>query len=742
MINTSNASINSSAESSNASIRPKPSVTPFLRMDADNGWRQAELTQGIIEDHNDHSLRLGKRGDFAIATNEPFGSFGGMTLPTGVTVSDYGHVLLADPEHDCILYYDTLTAKKTENIKNTDENKKQESYPFTPLWQAPSKQRNQIQDTATNQENITPLTTSDDEHLTLLNSDYSEEKSLSSPYQLKQPNDVAFSHHGEIAVADTGHGRVVIYCWPGLQVRSVLNIPNSEPKALAYDQKNRLHIADAGNGKIWRITPFFNIDYSYNSGEALLSQPSALAFDDNNTLFVLDKNNARLFIKPTTQTEKEAWQELDILDSDIFNRTFLVPPFSYGPLSKKPHEKEILSYPQRKAPNCERLILSNIELNKQGLLVNTSLPLMTRPRTIRLPRSGTFFSQQFDSQITDSQWHRLVLDTHIPETSRLVIETYTSDRIIEDSELTNLTWSTPFVISTDANNARPELLIQSDAGRYLRIKIDFLGDGFSTPSINSIQLFGPRQSALQYLPPPFHQDPESVYFLDRFLSYFDTVQDEIRFMMRDFTRYLDPYGVPAGPFLEWLGSWFNWQFYAQWSPELRREIIAKSIEFFKTRGTVKGIKQILQWHTGLSGEQPQIIEHFRLARLFNTHSNDNSKEHCPLFLAEKPLLPEQQKITHWFTVVLPSHVIENEEQHAQISSLIEAQKPAHTAFQLCIFNPGVRIARQSTIGVDTWLGHYPEAPLGDMHLGQSSTLSNPTSNGGGKGIKIGQQLLN
>ena len=356
---------------------------------------------------------------------------------------------------------------------------------------------------------------------------------------------------------------------------------------------------------------------------------------------------------------------------------------------------------------------------------------MPRNRNIRLPRSGTYYSRQFDSEISGSQWHRIVLEATVPDTGRIIVQVYTSDRVIDDSELAGLDWSAPFVISTDRGFTQPELLIQSGAGRYLRIKIDLLGDGRSTPEIRSLLLFGPRESSLHYLPPPFHQDAESRYFLDRLLSYFDTVQEEIRFLIRDFTRYLDPYGVPAGAFLDWLGQWFDWQFYAQWPDALRREMLANSIEFFQRRGTVAGIKQMLQWHTGLSGEQPQIIEHFRLAAAVDRQQD----EACPLFIGEKPLLTEHRS-AHWFTVVLPVSAVPNAEAQRQIKQLITAQKPAHTAFQLCIFNPGVRIAKQSTIGVDTWLGHYPQAPLGDMIIGQSANLAAPP-----RGLQIGRQIL-
>ncbi|MGH8464116.1 MAG: hypothetical protein ACRER5_08210, partial [Pseudomonas sp.] len=176
-----------------------------------------------------------------------------------------------------------------------------------------------------------------------------------------------------------------------------------------------------------------------------------------------------------------------------------------------------------------------------------------------------------------------------------------------------------------------------------------------------------------------------------------------------------------------------------------REMISRSIFFFKQRGTVDGVRQMLQWHTGLGGNQPQLIEHFRLRDYAGLQKRQSTEVH-PLYVGQYPLYPADDQIAHWFTVVVPSSVVPDEETRLRLQRLIEAQKPAHTAFQLRVFSPGVRIGRQSSIGLDTWLGSCPTAALGEFSLGQSSTLlprstaSSPTQ-APSRGVRIGQQLL-
>ena len=677
----------------------KPTTTPFYRLDAATGWRQSANSSGILQDSATACLRLGKPGDFPIAVNEPFGSFAGMTLPRGVSVANDGRVLLADPGGNRILYYDNLPCDRETIDSNIP-------YPFRLLWQPTSVHQT---DNAMAHEIF-------------------KTSAAIGAYQILHPQDVLFAPSGEIVVADTGHKRVLIYSWPDFRLRHILNFSDGAPAALAYDSRHRLYVADSGNGKIWRITRLWQIDSTFYGGDDQLSSPVALAIDSDDNVFVLDTQMQIVVLQQNGDT-----YELDPLGTEIFSHSFSVPPLRLY--------DNLLGYPQLQKHHCEVLNLNDVSVDSQGYLSGTSLPLLARPRSIRLPRSGVYFSEQLDSEISSSQWHRIVLEGEVPLTGRILVQTHTGDRHLDETEVADLEWSEPTMLSADQLNDRLEVLIQSGRGRYLHLRIELLGDGHSTPSIANIQVYGPRSSSVHYLPPPFHQDPESVFFLDRLLSYFDTSQQEIRFMMSDFTRYLDPQGVPAGAFLDWLGSWFDWHFLAQWPTDLRREMIRRSIEFFKQRGTLKGLKLMLQWHTGLQGDQPQIIEHFRLrnytALQVRKPVESRTAPVHDLFVAEKPLTPPADEITHWFTVVLPVSVVPDEKAHQLITGLIEAQKPAHTAFQLCLFSPGLRIGKQSSIGIDTWLGHYPKEPLGTLILGQSSGLTAATS----PGHKIGRKIL-
>jgi hypothetical protein len=76
------------------------------------------------------------------------------------------------------------------------------------------------------------------------------------------------------------------------------------------------------------------------------------------------------------------------------------------------------------------------------------------------------------------------------------------------------------------------------------------------------------------------------------------------------------------------------------------------------------------------------------------------------------------------------------EARDQLARVIEAQKPAHTAFDLRVVGPGLRIGCQSVVGVDTWLGDYPAEALGLLTLGGSARLDSERRGGPRVGATI------
>jgi phage tail-like protein len=363
-------------------------------------------------------------------------------------------------------------------------------------------------------------------------------------------------------------------------------------------------------------------------------------------------------------------------------------------------------------PGRRPMRIGGLAVTPDGRHQDTLLPLLALPRRVEVPRFGSFTTTALDSGRTAFAWDRITLEAVLPPQGRLVVSTLTSEVEVAFDRLATLPaqrWSAPLAVGP---GDVPEVLIQSRPGRYLWIKVELSGDGTASPVVSQLDVFGPRRSATRYLPASFHQDPESVRFLDRFLSYFDTVYAEITAVNGEIATLFDPAMVPQ-EFLAWLGSWFDLEFLASWPEQVRRTMIAEAIGYYRMRGTVAGLKRILQWHTGLSDPLPQVIEHFRLPG-------------GPVLIGGAEL--DVGTPAHAFTIVLPEHVA-SAGARTVLERLIASNIPAHTRYRLCLVRPGVTVAAQSTIGVDMTLPLRGGAPLGVAGLGTTFTTA-PAEPGG------------
>jgi phage tail-like protein len=95
------------------------------------------------------------------------------------------------------------------------------------------------------------------------------------------------------------------------------------------------------------------------------------------------------------------------------------------------------------------------------------------------------------------------------------------------------------------------------------------------------------------LPALFQEDG----FTQRFMSAFDASLAPVFATLDNFPAYLDPWLAPPD-FLEWLGSWFGLVLDEAWSVERRRAVLANAFEFYRMRGTTRGLKAQVETLTG------------------------------------------------------------------------------------------------------------------------------------------------
>ena len=188
------------------------------------------------------------------------------------------------------------------------------------------------------------------------------------------------------------------------------------------------------------------------------------------------------------------------------------------------------------------------------------------------------------------------------------------------------------------------------------------------------------------------------------LSLTDTIFDEIETKIEEFPSKLDVGGTPAD-FLPWLASWFDLTLEQVWTEQQRRDVIDNVMELYRWRGTIHGMRLLLQLHTGLGEPMPQIIEHHRESGMaYDQSENAVVSTAMTLWLGDLP----QGDAPHHFSVMLPAYVVDTADKRRVIERLLDANTPAHTHYSLRPVYPRVQISSESccgtAIGVDSLLG--------------------------------------
>lgn len=376
---------------------------------------------------------------------------------------------------------------------------------------------------------------------------------------------------------------------------------------------------------------------------------------------------------------------------------------------------------------------------------------------------GEWVSAPLNSGRFGCQWHRVELDLDaLPPGTRLLVHTFSAD-----SDTVALpgrdapSWQAGYAavgqlqppasepaalpgLALQAPEPPPgDFLVQSRQGQYLWLRITLLSDGFATPALRGLRLHFPRESYLSYLPAIYGADEANRWFLERYLSLFQTDWDELERAIAASIAYADPDAVPAGPALDALARRFGLPFEGEWSPEERRTLLQSMGGFYTRRGTVAGLRAYLRAYlrvlSGLApdrqGDFPLLAESWRerprlelaapgdgaggaLLRLWGPsavgrlqlggHARAGAVRLVQGGDPQRDLFHEH---AHRFRIVVPAAWVADAAEERMLRRAIAAEKPAHVAYELQLVEERFRVGVQSTVGVDTILGDIPRARL-------------------------------
>ena len=224
---------------------------------------------------------------------------------------------------------------------------------------------------------------------------------------------------------------------------------------------------------------------------------------------------------------------------------------------------------------------------------------------------------------------------------------------------------------------------------------------------------------LDYLPAIFREHPEGgdTRFIGRFLLAFEHVLTGVgdpdhagleekldgisdgngRRLLGGVERYFDP--GPHAPdeqrapkeFLQWLSGWVALALRADLDELRQRDFIARSASLYRLRGTKQGLERMVRIYTRLRPTVEELAARYQVGVTSRVGADTPLGGGPPHFFRVRIHLATSnpKKIKHQVEVT---------------RAIIEAEKPAHTYYELRWQTPELQIGVHSTVGVDTLLG--------------------------------------
>jgi phage tail-like protein len=234
------------------------------------------------------------------------------------------------------------------------------------------------------------------------------------------------------------------------------------------------------------------------------------------------------------------------------------------------------------------------------------VPIVKKPLSRYATDAGAVLPR-FDCGTPGTVWDRIVIDGRIPPGAYVTIEArafddpaavpafVTQPRPLLAPGRVDLLWH--------ADNALPKpdpalgsgshmLLLQGARGRYLELRLRLGGDGSATPQLRALRVWRPRLSWVErYLPSIYRTEPTA--FLDRFLANLEGQFRCSEERIAGAAHLFDPATAPA-EWLSWLADWFDVALDPSWDEARRRLFIAHAEQFFRWRGTQRGLLMALR----------------------------------------------------------------------------------------------------------------------------------------------------
>jgi phage tail-like protein len=521
------------------------------------------------------------------------------------------------------------------------------------------------------------------------------------PLEFKHPWDMAFSADGTLFVADRGNHRIQRIRTDGAALEPCAVDASMDPTSIAVAEDGTLAVIDRARRAAW----LFSAHRVFPQKLDGLETPSSVAFSPGGELFVGDESG-RIHVFRSTGGAAP-WLHTG---SGVTGLDAAIERMSWW------------------AETPARLLFT-VRDEHNGLGLWSANPYGGRAL------GGQLIIGPLDSHIDRCQWHRVRCEGTVPAGCSIDVESTTFDKDGQpDPPPDDETYSgwTRDVLAGETN---PDCLIQSATGRKLWLRLSLRSSGQDAPVITRIHISYPRSSYVQYLPAVYQEDDQSREFLDRFLSIFQSGFDDFDAAIDRMPQLFDPFATPERHLL-WLASWLALTVDPEWltgDTRMLREQIAHAVAAYRVRGTPDGLRDAIQTYARVDS---RVVEHFRLTRWPSLTDTARLDGASPLWSRAvyqrlqlgsysqvgtfqltsqpEPALEPYAVNAHRFSVFFQTDPHALAETRARVEKVVEREKPGHTEASLCPVFPRFRVGVQATIGIDTVVGTISHAVLNQM----------------------------
>lgn len=557
-------------------------------------------------------------------------------------------------------------------------------------------------------------------------------------------------------VADAGSHCVKIYDLGKMALAEVLDGFDT-PESVALDGAARLYVADSGARRVELFTGSGDKlaafgDMVAASGHA--NDPGAVACDGS-LVYVLDRSTHELCVfsqdalVEVVATGIESARVLTVIDGVLYvadpgRRRIAV--WQRDQAGQYQHVGDASGYDGPAAALAPD--------GAGGLLASPGAGVA--PARLRLDAShaaeGWLWSDAIAFGTRAHEWNRLVAAIDLPAGSHVDFFACTGARMAPPPPpAPDGSFGAPWrAVGTDVTDFFIDLAGRADEALWLGARLT--NDLHATPALAQARVDFDQSSYLQALPAIYRESSACGNFLQRYVSLFESFFDELEAKIDGLPALLDPAAAPLDA-LPWLAGLLGLSLPQQRDEAAQRAAIAGAFARYARRGTAAGLREtlreeagvralideplqamawwglpapsasckpgeagawtdgggsILGFNTMLAQAEPQGAVVGSTATFDRSQLIDDDEFGTPLFEAA----------AYRFLVRLYPGQLHCAGKLEQVRAIVDREKPAHTLYELCVIESGLRVGFQATLGVDTLLGAGPAgpAPLGEGAL--------------------------